>query len=94
MKHIEGTRTGDYVTGNVPIGSIVKDAFGWYSEQKVTDVTHTVDYQVIVGLSGMSGIVFMSGQRSRAWIVITPGRLPLHHRLWNWIACKINKDSK
>lgn len=94
MKHIEGTRTGDCVTGNVPIGSVVKDTFGFWPERKVTDVIFAIDYMVIIHLSSGDGIRFVLGDKAEHFVVISPGPIVWYHRLWNWLADKVNKRIK
>jgi hypothetical protein len=88
IKHIEGTKAGDRVTRNTPVGSVVKvkDVFGWREPKTVVSVI-TLSYptETIIRFDGGgNGLKFYKS--ANKWTVVTPGPLPWHHRAWNWIA--------
>jgi len=89
IKHIEGTRPGDRVTSNTPVGSTFT-ALGIPTRILVVNINGPVVQGVHEG--GTAWVIL--GFRSRASgvnFVITPGPLPWHHRAWNWLAERVSK---
>jgi hypothetical protein len=82
IKHIEGTKAGDRVTRNTPVGSVV------------TLPDHPWECVVVY----VNGIIILAVHKDAfVWIVTknyfscvnfvkAPGPLPWHHRAWNWLA--------
>jgi hypothetical protein len=79
IKHIEGTKAGDRVTRNTPVRSVVRVEGSEFADCNGSTMTIYVTAQIKLLTHYTKSIV------------VTPGPLPWHHRLWNWIAERCGK---
>jgi hypothetical protein len=84
IRHIEGTKAGDRVTRNTPVGST-------FTEPAIPTriLVVNINGPIVQGVheGGTAWVILgFSDYASGVNFVITPGPLPWRHRLWNWIA--------
>jgi hypothetical protein len=86
IKHIEGTKAGDRVTSNTPVGSRISSE-SVQDEFSVVNINGPIIQSVSIHGGGTLWIELnFDNYASNMNNVITPGPLPWHHRAWNWIA--------
>jgi hypothetical protein len=90
IKHIEGTKAGDRVTSNTPVGSVIQRSFEEKTHNFLVVIGHKRRHGMTIAINSQGiGESFYCDQQD--YIVTRPGPLPWHHWAWNWLAERINK---